>query len=125
MELMSSPDTPKSQILISPLELHKMFEGLISTMWTIDVSSTTTLVEENKLRTTMNNPMHIIQIRQALEHRQRDLAHNINLNRANLLVYPVQRALVHELHADADVGVRYERAVERDDALRFTVVHNL
>lgn len=32
IELMSSPDTPKSQILISPLELHSMFEGLMSKM---------------------------------------------------------------------------------------------
>lgn len=30
MELMSSPDTPKSQILIWPLELKRMLEGLIS-----------------------------------------------------------------------------------------------
>jgi hypothetical protein len=29
-ELISSPDTPKSQILISPFELTKMFDGLIS-----------------------------------------------------------------------------------------------
>lgn len=30
IELISSPDTPKSQILISPCELHRIFEGLIS-----------------------------------------------------------------------------------------------
>ena len=30
IELISSPDTPKSQILISPLELHRIFEGLMS-----------------------------------------------------------------------------------------------
>lgn len=30
MELISSPDTPKSQIFISPCELASMFEGLIS-----------------------------------------------------------------------------------------------
>ena len=30
MELMSSPETPKSQILISPCELHRMLEGLMS-----------------------------------------------------------------------------------------------
>lgn len=30
IELMSSPDTPKSQILIWPLELQRMFEGLMS-----------------------------------------------------------------------------------------------
>jgi hypothetical protein len=30
MELMSSPETPKSQSLISPMELQRMFEGLMS-----------------------------------------------------------------------------------------------
>ena len=30
MELMSSPETPKSHILISPRELNKILEGLIS-----------------------------------------------------------------------------------------------
>ena len=30
MELMSSPETPKSQILISPFELKRMLEGLMS-----------------------------------------------------------------------------------------------
>lgn len=31
IELTNSPDTPKSQSLISPSELQRMFEGLIST----------------------------------------------------------------------------------------------
>lgn len=31
MELISSPETPKSQIFISPLELHSIFDGLMST----------------------------------------------------------------------------------------------
>jgi hypothetical protein len=31
IELMSSPDTPKSQILISPLVFARMLEGLMST----------------------------------------------------------------------------------------------
>ena len=30
MELMSSPETPKSHILISPRELNRILEGLIS-----------------------------------------------------------------------------------------------
>lgn len=30
MELMSSPETPKSQSLMSPDELHRIFDGLIS-----------------------------------------------------------------------------------------------
>jgi hypothetical protein len=30
MELINSPETPKSQILIWPLELNRMLDGLIS-----------------------------------------------------------------------------------------------
>lgn len=30
IELINSPDTPKSHILICPFELHRMLEGLIS-----------------------------------------------------------------------------------------------
>ena len=30
IELINSPDTPKSHILICPFELHRMFDGLIS-----------------------------------------------------------------------------------------------
>ncbi len=30
IELMSSPETPKSHILISPAELHRIFDGLMS-----------------------------------------------------------------------------------------------
>lgn len=30
MELINSPETPKSQIFICPEELHKMLDGLIS-----------------------------------------------------------------------------------------------
>ena len=30
MEFMSSPETPKSQILISPCELHKILDGFMS-----------------------------------------------------------------------------------------------
>lgn len=38
MEFISSPDTPKSQILISPLELHRIFDGLISGRRVSDMS---------------------------------------------------------------------------------------
>jgi hypothetical protein len=38
MEFISSPDTPKSHILISPLELHRIFDGLISRRRVSDMS---------------------------------------------------------------------------------------
>jgi hypothetical protein len=38
MEFISSPETPKSQILISPLELNRIFDGFISERRVSDVS---------------------------------------------------------------------------------------
>ena len=73
----------------------------------------------------MNDPVDIIQVCEALQHRQCNLRHNIYVNSPNLLVYPVERALVHALHANADVGIRDERAVEGDDVLRIAIVHDL
>jgi len=75
--------------------------------------------------TSVNDPMNIVQVRQPLQHGQCDLPYDIDVNGTNLLVNPVQRSLIHELHADADIGIRDERAVERDDVRRITVVHDL
>ena len=63
MELMSSPETPKSHILISPLELQRMLEGLISTgktqtMWFIGRN-----VKNQDILTSMDDSVNIVQIR--------------------------------------------------------------
>lgn len=65
----------------------------------------------------MNNPVNIIQIREALKDSERYLAHNIDINRTDLLVDAVKRPLVHELHTDADVGVGDEGAIKGDDVV--------
>ena len=73
----------------------------------------------------MNDPMYIIQIRQTLQHSERDQGDHIDIDSSYLLVNAIQRALVHELHTDADVGVGYERAIERDDVVGMAVMHDL
>ena len=113
MELMSSPDTPKSQILIWPFELKRMFDGLMSNIVLSNVPSRQAGMA--RLRTAMDYPVHVVQVGEPLEHCQRDLSDHVDVDGANLLVNAVQRALVHVLHADADVRIRYESAVEGDD----------
>lgn len=75
--------------------------------------------------TSVNDPMNIVQVRQPLQHSQGDFPHDINVDGSNLLVNPVQRSLIHKFHANANVGVRDERAVERNDVRRVAVVHDL
>jgi hypothetical protein len=62
--------------------------------------------------TTMDNTVNIVEISQTLQYSERHVANNVNVNGAYLLIYPVQRAFVHEFHADADVGVGEKRAIE-------------
>jgi len=115
---MSSPDTPKSQILISPRELHRIFDGLMS----VNVSMNRLCKPE---LTTVNDAVRIVKIRQTLKYGQSNLAHNVNINGTYLLVDSIQRPSVHKLHTDADIGVRKECTVERDDILGPAVVHDL
>lgn len=56
IELISSPETPKSHILISPLELHNMFDGLISTTRSVKDGIETL----NKARTSVNDPVYVV-----------------------------------------------------------------
>ena len=65
----------------------------------------------------MDNPVYIVQIGKTFEHSERYLAHNIDINRTDLLVDAVKRPLVHELHTDADVGVGDEGAIKGDDVV--------
>jgi hypothetical protein len=75
--------------------------------------------------TAMDDAMDIIEICQAFEHSQGDLADDVDIDGANLFVDTVEGALVHGLHADADVGVGDESAVEGDDILAVAVVHDV
>ena len=51
----------------------------------------------------MNDTMDIIEIRQALQDGECNVANDIYIDWANLLVDTVERAFVHEFHADADM----------------------
>ena len=59
----------------------------------------------------MDNAMHVVEISQSFKHSNGDLPHDLDVNGADFLVYPVERALVHEFHADADIGLGEIRAV--------------
>jgi len=73
----------------------------------------------------MDDAVDIIEICQAFKHSQSDLADNIDINWANLLVNAIERAFVHEFHANANVGIGKKGAPKRDDVFRVAVVHNL
>ena len=73
----------------------------------------------------MNDPMYIIQIRQTLQHSERDQGDHIDIDSSYLLVNAIQRALVHELHTYANIRIGEVGAVEGDDVGRMTVVHDL
>ena len=75
--------------------------------------------------TAMDDAMDIIEICQSFKHSQGDLADDVDINGSNLFVDTIERALVHGLHADADVGVGEVGTVEGDDILRVAVVHDV
>ena len=62
--------------------------------------------------TAVNDTMDIVEVCQAFQYSQRHMADHINIDGTYLLVDPVQRALVHELHADANIGIGKKRAIE-------------
>jgi hypothetical protein len=122
IELMSSPETPKSQILICPSELRSILEGLIS------VNPSMPLIKLNKPSnavTSVDDAMDVIEINQALQHCVSDPGDDIDWDGPLPLVYSIQGSLVHELHADADVGIGYECSIERNDVLRMAIMHEL
>ena len=118
IELMSSPETPKSQILISPLELKRMLEGLMS------VKVRASHVLDAKL-TAVNDVVHLVEVRETFQDCQCDLADDFNVDGTDAFVDAVKRALVHEFYAHADVRIGQVCAVEGDDVLRVAIVHDL
>lgn len=75
--------------------------------------------------TSVNDPMYIIKIDQPFENAGRDLSDDVDGNWTSSFVDSVKRALIHELHADANIGIRNESAVEGDYVFGVTVVHEL
>lgn len=73
----------------------------------------------------MDDPVNVVQICQPLQNGQSNVPNNVDINGSNIFVNAVQGTLVHELHAYTDIGVRYVRAVERDDVSGITIVHDL
>ena len=75
--------------------------------------------------TAMDDAVHIVEIGEAFENGNSNLANYLDIDRPMLLVDAVKRPLVHVLHAYVDMWVGDERAVEGDDMFRVAVVHDL
>ena len=73
----------------------------------------------------MNDPVDVVEVGKPLEHRMCDPSDNLNVNRTDFFVNPIKGTLVHELHADADVGIRKECAEERNDVFRMAIMHDV
>lgn len=100
IELMSSPDTPKSQILILPSALINMLLGLTSAgraQKGYRVRRHLSLPHAMKFGarslTSVDDAMNIIQIRQTMDDNNDDLSADIWPNRAVSLVHRIQRAV--------------------------------
>ena len=76
--------------------------------------------------TSVNDPMTTVKVCQPLQHSQRDLPYDANVDESNLLANPVQQFLIHKLHANANVGIRDERAIKRlmQDELRSHMIYS-
>jgi len=55
-EFINSPETPKSHTLISPAELHSIFDGLMSA----DKLSSEIGPEQRRMYTSVDDAMHIV-----------------------------------------------------------------
>lgn len=69
--------------------------------------------------------MNVVEVSESFEHGVRDSGNNLNIDGTDAFINPIKGTLVHELHADANIRIRQERAVEGDDVFRVTVVHDL
>ena len=73
----------------------------------------------------MDDTVNVVEVSESFEHGMGDLGNDLYVDWADAFVNPIKGTLIHELHADANIGVRQERAVERNDVFRVTVVHDL
>jgi hypothetical protein len=73
----------------------------------------------------MDDTMNVVEVSESFEHGVRDFGDDLDIDGTDAFINPIKGTLVHELHADANIGIRQERAVERDDVSGVTVVHDL
>lgn len=71
------------------------------------------MIAGNKFgQTSMDDAVDIIKICQAFQDSQSDLADDVDIDWANLLVDAVERSFVHIFHTNADVGIGKEGPIE-------------
>ena len=63
----------------------------------------------------MNNPVDVVEIRQTFQDGHCEHGDDFYLNWADFFVYPIERSLVHKLHANADIGFGKKGSVRRDN----------
>lgn len=73
----------------------------------------------------MNYAMNIIEICESLQHGMSDQAHDVDIDRPYLLVDRVERAFIHKLKANTDVGFGQESTITRDDIFGVAFMHDL
>jgi hypothetical protein len=73
----------------------------------------------------MNDTVNVIEICESFEYGVCDLGDDLDVDGADAFIYPIKGTLIHKLHADTNVRIRQEGAVERNDVSRVTVVHDV
>ncbi len=73
----------------------------------------------------MYDPVSVVEVGEAFEYSMCNLGDDLDIDWADTFINSIEGALVHELHADANVRIGQKRAEERDDVFRVTVVHDL
>lgn len=92
--LMSSPETPKSQILICPAELRRTFEGLTSARVVVsDPFRDYSAVCTRRRLTSVHNLVDLVEVSQARDDGEGNLAEDGLGDGSNLLVDVVEGAV--------------------------------
>lgn len=69
---------------------------------------------ERERQTAMDNSMDIVEIGKTFQNTHGDSGNDLDLDRTNFFVDGFKGAAIHELHADADVGIGEVGAVTLD-----------
>lgn len=82
-------------------------------------------VKKPRRHTAVNDAVNVVEIGETFEYCMRNLGDDLEVDRADAFIDPIKGTFIHKLHADANVWIRQESAVERDDVIRVTVMHDM
>ena len=75
--------------------------------------------------TPMYNAVLIVEVHQTFEDGHGKHGYDFNIDWTDFFVYPIEGALVHKFHANANVWFGQKCTIKRDDVLRLAVMHDL